>query len=90
MTPCDVSIYVAFQLPGDETLFFWPTFSTDPAPAFAGALPDKLFWGPEGLFQYSFGGFEPPGDYFVKAAILSNETGELIGEIVETPFTFTP
>ncbi|HUT04867.1 MAG TPA: hypothetical protein VM163_13350 [bacterium] len=90
MAPCAVSIYVAFQLPGDETLFFWPTFSTAPTPAFTGALPDKLFWGPANLFQYSFGGFEPAGEYFVKAAIISNETGELIDEIVEAPFTFTP
>jgi len=90
MTPCDVSIYVAFQLPGDDTLFFWPTFSTDPAPAFTGALPDKLFWGPEPLFQYTFNGSEPAGSYFVKGAILSNETGGMIGEIVEAPFAFTP
>ena len=90
MTPRDVSIYVAFQLPGDETLFFWPTFSTYPAPAFTGALPDKLFWGPEPLFQHTFNGSEPAGSYFVKGAILSNQTGGIIGEITEVPFTFTP
>ena len=89
MTEWSVSIYVAVRLPNDPTLFFWPSFSTVPEPAFVGTLPDKLFLGPISLFRYTFSGSEPPGTYSILSAIFSNETGEMIGEIEQVDLKFS-
>ncbi len=89
MTERSVSIYVAVRLPNDPTLYFWPSFSTAPEPVFAGTLPDKLFLGPISLFTHTFSGAEPPGTYSILSAILSNETGEMIGEIEQVDLEFS-
>jgi len=88
MTEWPVSIYVAVRLPNDATLFFWPSFSTDPEAVFTGTLSDKLFLGPISLFTHTFSGAEPPGTYSILSAIFSNETGEMIGEIEQVDLEF--
>ncbi len=88
MTEWSVSIYVAVRLPNDPTLFFWPSFSTYPEPALTGTLSDKMFLGPISLFTHTFSGSEPPGTYSILSAILSNETGEVIGEIEQVDLEF--
>lgn len=88
MTECSASVYVAFRMPNDPSLYFWPSFSTNAEAVFTGVLPDGLFLGPMLLFTYTFSGAELPGTYSVMSAVFSNETGEMIGEIEQVDFEF--
>ncbi len=85
-----VDVYIAFKLPGDEGLYFWPSFSREPIPYMSG-------WSPETLprtqfFSYKFLGHEPIGEYKLYGALFMSgrfDMDSLIGEIVEETFYFS-
>lgn len=85
-----VDVYIAFKLPGDDALYFWPSFSTEPVACVTSWVPETV---PKTrFFSYKFLGQEPIGEYKVYAAFF--KAGELnmnslVGEIAEKTFYFS-
>lgn len=89
LAPVTVDAYVAVRLP-DGTLLFLQgdgSFTLDLRPIVAGWTVAPF----EGeVFRYPFGGGEPPGNYAWLAAFTESGTLNLIGAIVQAPFSFSP
>ncbi len=82
-----VDVYIAFKLPGINNLYFWPTFTSSPAPCLTGWVPE--FVPMTNFFSYVFSGAEPRGEYKVYAAFFRTgrfDAESLVGPIVELSF----
>ncbi len=84
-----VDVYIAFEIPGYDGLFYWPSFSQEPTPCVSKwdpyVVPEVEF------FSYKFKGSEPEGEYKVYAAFLrhgSMAAEDLIGDIAMVSFYF--
>lgn len=81
-----VDLYVAIDLPGSATLYFFPDFSITPAPWVRGWTPQAF--AAAKFFDYRFSGAEPEGDYHIYAA-LAKAGGDLAGGIASVTARFT-
>ena len=86
-------VYIALQPPGcaaDACLLFWQGdlhFTTTPQPTLRNWTISP-FNGP--IFSYTFGGTEPVGTYVWLGVYTVPGTGNLLGEVTQAPFTFSP
>jgi hypothetical protein len=86
-------VYIALQPPGCTSfacIFFWQgglNFTVTPQPILRN-WPISPFSGP--IFSYTFGGTEPAGTYIWLGAFTEPGTLNLIGEVTQVPFTFSP
>lgn len=82
-------IYIALQLPDGTLLVMQPdgSFGTNIAPLLAN-VPVPDFTGP--IFNYTFSGAEPVGNYTWFAALTTPGTLNVIGTMAVQPFSFTP
>jgi len=82
-------VYVALQLPDGTLLVMQPdgSFSTAMTPLVAN-IPIPDFTGP--IFNFTFTGAEPPGNYKWFAALTTPGTLNVIGTLATVPFSFAP
>ena len=86
-SPEPVDVYIAFKLPGNDNLYFWPTFSSSPVPCVTAWVPE--FVPMTKFFSYVFSGAEPEGEYRLYAAFLKTgrfDADSLVGPIAELSF----
>jgi hypothetical protein len=86
LIPQTVDAYLAIRLP-DGTLLFFPDFTVDLRPVLT-SWPVVPFSGE--VFRYTFIGMEPAGSYAWLAAFTEPGTLNIIGSIVQAPFSFGP
>ncbi|OCC14682.1 hypothetical protein DBT_1997 [Dissulfuribacter thermophilus] len=84
-----VDIYIAFKVPGDDALYFWPSGSTNPEPCLTDWLPQSVPLTP--FLSYTFTGNEPEGEYRLYSAFLragSISPDDIIGNVAEISFDY--
>jgi len=88
-TPVNADVYVALQLPDGTLLVMQPdgSFSTVLTPLVAN-IPIPAFTGP--IFNFTFTGAEPLGNYTWFAALTTPGTLNVIGAMAIAPFAFAP
>jgi len=88
-TPANADVYVALQLPDGTLLVMQPGggFGTTLTPLLRN-IPVPSFTGP--IFNYTFSGTEPVGNYTWFAALSTPGTVNVIGTLATAPFSFTP
>ena len=86
-TPVSVDAYVAVELPDRSLLFFQGNDRFTPVlqPIATGVTPAPVTGE---IFRYPFTGAEPVGPYRWLAAFTATGTLQLLGDVVEVPFTF--
>jgi len=87
--PANADVYVALQLPDGTLLVMQPdgSFSTAITPLVAN-IPVPNFNG--AIFNFTFSGAEPPGNYTWFAALTTPGTLNVIGTLAVAPFSFGP
>jgi len=87
--PTNADIYVALQLPDGTLLVMQPdgSFSTTLTPLLSN-VPVPDFTGP--IFNFTFTGAEPVGNYTWFAALTTPGTLSIIGTLATAPFSFGP
>lgn len=87
--PTFADVYVALQLPNGSLLVMQAggSFSTALTPMLSN-VSVPAFSGP--IFNYTFTGTEPPGNYVWFAALTTPGTLNVIGTLATAPFTFAP
>jgi len=85
----NADVYVALQLPDGTLLVMQPdgSFSTALTPLLAN-IPIPAFTGP--IFNFTFSGAEPVGNYTWFAALTTPGTLQVIGTLAVAPFSFVP
>jgi len=88
-SPLRADVYVALQLPDGTLLVMQPdgSFSTALTPLLAN-IPIPAFNGP--IFNFTFSGTEPVGNYTWFAALTTPGTLQVIGTLAVAPFSFVP
>jgi len=87
--PTNADVYVALQLPDGTLLVMQPdgSFGTTLTPLLSNvSVPD--FTGP--IFNFTFSGTEPPGNYTWFAALMQLGTMNVIGTLAVVPISFAP
>jgi len=87
--PTVADVYVALQLPDGTLLVMQPggSFAATMTPLLAN-VSVPAFTGP--IFNYTFTGAEPVGNYTWFAALTQPGTFNVIGTLAAVPFTFAP
>lgn len=82
-----VDVYIAFMVPGDNNLYYWPDFSSSPVPCLSNWVPE--FVPATDFFSYVFPDTMPGGEYRLYSAFFKTgmfDAGSLVGSIAELKF----